>query len=241
MNKSLSALLVGVMTLVITSLFFSCDHCVKASGNIVTEERQLGAATGIIVEGTMNVVLTQGPTQLIQVKGDDNVLKYVQTYMSGSNIVFSIDGNKCFKKESTIEVYVTLPSIQHVQLDSDGRINGSNSFKTDSLSILLRGFGNIDLQDTSRAVYVQSTGNGRVSMTGESTKLKIENRGQGVIQFQNFTTENAQVIVTNIGGVVVKVTQHLTGEISSAGNILYYGNPTTVDVLDNGSGDAIAQ
>lgn len=227
--------------MVITSLFFSCDSCVKASGNVVTEERQLPAATGIIVEGTMNVFLTQGPTQLIQVKGDDNVLKYVQTYMSANNIIFSIDGNKCFKKESTIEVYVTLPTIQHIQLDSDGRINGSNTFKNDSLSIVHRGFGHINIQDTSRTVYIQSTGNGTVYVLGDATSIKMENRGQGFLNFKDFTTKNAQVIVTNIGGVAVNVSQSLTGEISSAGNILYYGNPVTINIVDNGSGDAIAQ
>lgn len=241
MHKSFRTLWIGVMTMVITSLIFSCDSCVKASGNVVTEERILSAATGIIIEGKMSVQITQGATQFIEVKADDNVLKYIQTYKSGNNIVFSIDGNKCFKKESTIEVYVTLPTIQHIQLDSDGSIKGMNCLKTDSLSILHRGFGKIELQDTSRTVYVQSTGNGSVYVNGEATSIKLENRGQGFLNFKDFTTSNAQVIVTNFGGVAVNVSQSLTGEISSAGNILYYGNPTSVSVLDNGSGDAIAQ
>ncbi|MCU0417157.1 MAG: DUF2807 domain-containing protein [Cytophagaceae bacterium] len=230
-----------LVMVIIAGLLVSCDSCIKASGDIATEERFFSPFTGVVVEGNFQVRLTQGTTTSVKVTADDNLLSYIKTYVQGSNLVLTLEGNKCFKKESDIIIEITLPDIRHIQLDSDGNIVTMNRIKGDSISILHRGAGKMDIADSCRSAFIQATGIGPLQVIGEVDRVRIENRGQGIINTQFFLANKAYVFAGNIGGVLVYASQELTGEISSAGNILYFGNPPVVSIVDNGSGSAIPQ
>ncbi|HMX36953.1 MAG TPA: DUF2807 domain-containing protein, partial [Ferruginibacter sp.] len=61
----------------------SCD-ITRGSGNIITESRSVGGFTGVSVGGDFDVEVKIGPETKLVVEADDNIMKYIDTRVSGN-------------------------------------------------------------------------------------------------------------------------------------------------------------
>ena len=74
---------------------------------------------------------------------------------------------------------------------------------------------------------------------GDAYNCKMNLSGVGNIYAQNFEVKNVTITLSGVGDIKTWVTKNLTGSLSGVGNILYKGNPSTVNINKNGVGDII--
>ena len=89
--KTTQALAVLTITAIITC---SCvvvipGETVEGSGNIITEEREVAEFTKVHLKGSGNVIVSQGQTQSLQVKTDDNIMPLIETDVSDKKLTIS--------------------------------------------------------------------------------------------------------------------------------------------------------
>ena len=61
---------------------FSCNtETINGNGNVVTESRNTGAFTGIKLMGSMNIDVKAGEQQSVEIKGEENILPYIETFI----------------------------------------------------------------------------------------------------------------------------------------------------------------
>lgn len=187
--------------------FFSFSfNAVAGSGVAATESRNVSEFRGIDVGGVFQVEVTAGKDYGVVVEGDDNLLQYVKTEVSGG--VLKISSTERLKSSTPLRIRVSAPEIES--------IDGSGACK-----ISVAGLKSSELR-------VDTSGASKINLAGETESLTIDVSGASNINAENLKAENATVDASGASKVEVFVTSKLVSEASGASKISYTGNPTSV-------------
>lgn len=84
-----------VLAVVAAVLATGCMPCLDGDGDVRIEERDVGAFTGVVLDGVGQVYVRQSGTQAVWVETDDNIQKHVQTRIDGHDLVLDIQDGMC--------------------------------------------------------------------------------------------------------------------------------------------------
>ena len=128
------------LVLLFTIVLASCNPNVRisedaeGSGNVITEKRAITENFDkVIVTSGINVTVTQGSSNLVEVETDDNLIKSVVTKVENGILTIKIDGNVSFM--STINVNVRANSFTGLKASGSATINTSNKLAGNKIEI----------------------------------------------------------------------------------------------------------
>ena len=142
----------------------ACDGEV-ASGEIVTEERSVGAFDGLDIRDGVNVELTVDASTdpSVSVTYDDNVLDNVITRVSGDMLVIEFSGSVASFGGRGRVVNVVVDSIDQIEVSGGANLTASGSIG--SYTVEASGGANADLSDLEAAsIEVQVSGGANVEV-----------------------------------------------------------------------------
>jgi hypothetical protein len=82
-------------------------------------------------------------------------------------------------------------------------------------------------QISATSVGIDISGLGNVDLAGTATSATINISGAGNANCPDLKLQTANVTIPGLGGATIWVTDQLTGNISGAGSVSYYGSPQT--------------
>jgi hypothetical protein len=107
------------------------------------------------------------------------------------------------------------------------------------LDLELTGSGQIDMDDLSAdEVWVDMTGSGEITLSGEAETQKISLLGSGTFDGHDFEGKYVEVSSKGSGKVIVWATVDLDVSLTEEGEIRYYGD--VVPDMSNGSGEILS-
>ena len=228
-------LLIGVGVM---SVLLGCHSGVSVTaGPQVEEDRVVTTFTNVIVDGAMNLFITQDSSYVIRVEAPENLMEHIKTEVSGSDLKIYEDHNHVVHTRA-INVFISQAAIDRIELNGSGNIEANNIVST-NFDLELNGSGNIFLNIATTNLEVDLRGSGNIDITGSTTDLSVEIVGSGDLDVRNIPTTNAIVEVDGSGNVSLDVSNSLNAEIEGSGNIYYWGSPTTVVTNVTGSGQVI--
>jgi hypothetical protein len=102
------------------------------------------------------------------------------------------------------------------------------ALSTPSMRIDMSGAGSITQnQLNTDSLNLNLSGLGGINITGKATQATIDISGAGSVDAPDLQIQTASVSISGLGSATVWVTGSLTGDISGAGSVSYYGNPQT--------------
>lgn len=203
---------------------------IQPSGVIVSEERDVGDFTGIDMRSFGTLILSQGDTESVIIKGSDNVVPVIQTSVRNGILVIQNDEDI---RITGVNEYKVLTYTIVVKDLSSLTISGAadveiGSLTTPELKVEMNGAGQVTLDSlTSDSLDITLSGVGNVTVSGEVSTARIDIPGAGSINAADLQIQTADVNISGIGSATVWVTDELSGNISGGGNVSYYGNPQT--------------
>ncbi|MFL3664744.1 MAG: head GIN domain-containing protein [Flavobacteriales bacterium] len=218
--------------------------CIKSTGKQVVETRIIGNdITHIILKDKLNLVLRQDSTPSLTIEGGENLLKYVRARQKGTELELKND-NKCnflrsYKEEIT--VYLSLPNIKYINYTGFGNVSSLGELKLDEFTFETRnGTGSINLTiDVQKINILQHTGPADFTLSGKAKFTYLFSGGSGWLTCKNLISENAHVNHDGTGDITLTATNSLLIELTSLGNIEYYGNPSVTISQQSGKGKLI--
>jgi len=189
----------------------------KGSGNIVSENREVVTFTRVDSSSSINVIISQGNIQDVQVASDDNIINEVKTIVENGILKIGLGAGNYI--DVTITVSITIPNLEGIENIGSGNITISN----------FEAVANLD---------INNTGSGTIVLSGSSTALTINNSGSGAYRGFDFSVENGMVINTGSGDCEISATESLTGSNSGSGSVFYKGS-ATIDITNTGSGQVV--
>jgi len=245
MNLFKSLFLFAIITLFTTGCYIDIDDddgfgigpTVRGSDNVITEGRVLDSFSRIEVEGSANVIISQGTNQRVEVEADDNIVPVIITKVRGNEL--EISNSRSYRSNNPVNVYITLPVVSAISIDGSGDVFGRTSLEGDELELDVSGSGDMDLEIFYTRLLVESSGSGDFQIIGKIVDQEIRMSGSGSYEAWELDSEICDIRISGSGDASVFASELLKAEIRGSGNIKYYGDPR-IESSVTGSGDIVS-
>lgn len=220
-----SIYILGFVLVVIGSACETNDlSCIRASSNIVTVEREHENFRGIVFNEVADIVLTQAPDYSVKLTGPDNVVELTESFVDGEILI--IGGDNCYNGNYGFTIEISAPEIQYVALAGIGRIQATDTLKSDVIQIEVFGIGEVEANFKVDTLYTSVSGTVDFFYGGEAYYHEITSTGDYDLNAFDLETQNTSIKFSGRGQNYVTVNENLAVEIIGAGNVYYKGNPT---------------
>jgi hypothetical protein len=176
---------------------------IKGSGKRELQKREVAPFTSISTEGAFTIEVTCQKDQSLEVEGDDNVLEYVSTAVSGN--VLRLKNTKNFSISEPVKIRIAVPNLEGFSSNGAGRtdIKGMNN---DKFEIDANGAPTIVVSGTTKMIDIGANGAAKV----DTTKLHAS---RGVVD------------TNGASRVDLDVTDQLDATVNGPSTITYKGDP----------------
>ena len=216
-------------------ILFSCSN---ANSEVIKQERKVEQFSKIDLSIAAHVYLKQGHTQSVVVEADNGYIDDIKTVVNNNTLVIKID--KWMLHYKDVNVYITTPNVDSLDVSGSGKIEALTLIKTSHLNLNISGSGKIHIPELNATnVSADISGSGRINLEGKSNinKLSFDISGSG-----KFTcTEQTQNVTGSISGsgiCDVYATEIMNIDISGSGKVYYKGKPL-INCDISGSGKLI--
>lgn len=185
---------------------------IKGSGTSKTEQRNVTGFREVEAGGAVNLEVDAGKEFSLTVQGDDNLLQYIKTEVSGNTLKIHSEGK--ISPTAKLNIKISMPALEGLDVSgaSDAKIM---NVKADLLEL-------------------KASGASEITVNGEANELKAEASGASEIDAENLRTESANVGASGASSAIVSANDSLDVEASGASKIYYTGEPK--NVKQNASG-----
>lgn len=189
------------------------DRGVRGSGNTGSETRNVADFNKIQTGGAINVeVLAQNDFNVV-VEGDDNLLQYIKTEISGDTLRIYTEDK--INPKSRINVRISMPEIEEAEVSGASNAVISN-VKSETLKL-------------------EASGASKITVAGTVTNLESEASGASGIDAGSLNVENADVEANGASRTVVSASNELKADASGASSIYYNGEPKNLVSKSSGA------
>jgi len=233
--KVICLLIIGLFLITACGLSTIQDSLdvITGSGNVITESRQVSGFNGVSHIGIGRVIITQGDTESLTIKADDNLMKYITSEVKNDTLELGFDENVRFDSTSSITFTVGAIGIAEIGSTGTGSIE-LDELGTKNLHILKTGTGSISIGSlTATDLVVNADGTGKIEIAGTVVNQELDLKGTGNYDAPDLESQTADVGVTGTGSVELWVLDSLDVEIVGISKVSYYGSP---DVTQNITG-----
>lgn len=251
-----------IFTIVLISLSMtSCYHFpvgISGQGPIITQTFDLASFDEIASETVIDVEVKQGDTQSVIAEGNENMMEFIELKVINNKL--HVDLRSGSYNHFELKVYVTMPTIREVELESTGNVNLSEFTNIESLNLYLSSTGNIRFDGVTEIannlnvrssstgnifinmncdeVDVRATSTGNVTIKGSCNTQQVDLNGTGNYNGFELLSKECSVTTNGTGDARVNVSDILNAKIRSIGSIYYKGDPK-VYVQDSSIGKLI--
>jgi hypothetical protein len=231
---------------------------INGTGPIVTQTFDLDPFDEIASETVIDIEVVQGNSQQVTAEGNENMMNFIKLKVVNHKLY--VDLREGSYNHFELKVYVTIPSVKEVELESTGNVYLEEFTNLESLDLYCRSTGNIDadgifdienklkveshstgnisINTNCEEIEVEATSTGNVTIKGSCNNQTVELNGTGNYNAFDLYSEECTVVNKGIGDARVYVSDILHATIKSIGSIYYKGDPK-VYVQDSSIGNLI--
>ncbi|HET9430498.1 MAG TPA: head GIN domain-containing protein [Chitinophagaceae bacterium] len=227
--------------LISAALGSSCNYLggqrIKGDGNVITQDRNITAFTGVDVSGAIDVVLTQDSAFSVKVETDNNLQELIEVYKDGD--VLRIHNRRNFNLDPSEKttVYVAAPAFKQLEVSGASTLKTANMLSsTDWIRFKISGASKADMQLKAPNVEADVNGASSAVLRGETRDLTLEGSGASDIHAFELLSETARVDISGAANAEVFASMSLEARASGASNVRYKGN-ATVNSNTSGASD----
>jgi Putative auto-transporter adhesin, head GIN domain len=213
------------ITLIIAAAAFtaSCNfHSTHGSGKIITQKRTAASFTAITVATSIDVEISTGP-QAIEVEADDNIINYVETEVSGNELLVRYANNTSISN-THVKVHVTVPLLNKIEANSAASIKVLGVIKnSSSVSFSASSSADIEAQVDAPDVTAKASSSGSVMLSGRTKNYKVQVSSSGDVKSFDLMSENTDAKASSSGTAQVHASVMLNADANSSGDVEYKG------------------
>ncbi|MBA4058168.1 MAG: hypothetical protein C0490_25860, partial [Marivirga sp.] len=140
------------------------------------------------------------------------------------------------KLNPTMKLYVSVKSINDLQVNGGGKIVSENSIAADYVTLGVSGNGSMDVDLKGNTIKAEVSGSGAMTLRGYATSIDALVSGSGSINGFNCSLETAKVKVSGSGSCQINVANNLDALVLGSGEVKHKGNTKSAQKKIYGSG-----
>lgn len=215
------------LALLVSLLVFAagCHHGgrfaeLSGSGKRELQKRTVAPFTSISTNGAFTIEITCQKDQSLEVEGDDNVLEYVTSEVSGN--ILRLDNSKNYSTNEPVKFRISVPNLEGLSVNGAGHVEIKN-LNNDKFEIDTNGAATIVASGRTKLIDVGANGAGKVdALNLHASRGVVDTRGVARVDVdvkdQLDITIQGPATVSYKGDPVVNKTIHGPGKIEHRGN-----------------------
>lgn len=213
------ALLAGLLATAALAGPSWAEPTISGSGKAASELRTVAAFESIKLSGAIDLELRIGPQLRVEIKADDNLLRYVTTKVKNKTLTVELDRNpgESIQTKAPMRAVITAPSVS---------------------AIAVLGSGDAVVSGVAGDQFTMAvSGSGSIRASGAAKRVQAAINGSGEISSKDVTSGTATVAIHGSGDISVHAADAVTAAISGSGDVEIYGKPANVTRVVDGSGE----
>ena len=182
-------------------------NCITPDDDRVTEVMDLPGFTGVKLAMEGEVFITQGPKQLVEITGSQNIIDRLDLDIRDNTLVIDID--RCIIGDDDLRVEITIPKIEELLLSGSGKIESVNTLEVGDIYLSISGSGNMDLVMEAKKIDSRISGSGNIQLTGIADEVNYTITGSGNIEGFDVEAKKATTEIRGAGNIEVTVVEAL--------------------------------
>ena len=240
MHLVLPALAAGLLSACgYTSL--SITSGIVGSGNVVAEIREIGSIQAVVLNSGGELTITQGETNSLVIRADDNILPLLTSDVSDGALVLELKrGASGYTTNTGVSYQLTVSDLDTITANSAGNVK-VEALLADHVALILNGSGDINVEriEAETADFELASAGSLVVTTvdARTVALLIGGSGDASIAHLNATTLDTRLVSAGdatISGSAEHQQVRLQGSGSFHGETLA-GADATLDLSSSGN------
>ena len=175
------------------------------------------------------LVITQGDRDALEITASARDLASIVTEVRGGTLYIGREGSGSVFSFRPPVFRLTMKSIAGLETHSSGKIV-ANSLRAGSLRIRISSSGGISIDSLAAdSLDVQISSSGSLKVAGTVKQQDIRLSSSGSYMARDLASRTAKVNVSSSGSATLRVSDSLEANVTSSGDVRYYGNPPRVN------------
>ncbi len=206
---------IGILsTAIATLLLGACDVVgIRGNGHVVTDVRPVSDFEEIDASGGLRIEWQSGPPSL-RITTDENLLPYIDNRISDHAL--RLKSRKPLRPTHHTNIVITTSQLRGADL------SGAVDFVAHGLS--------------GPKFYIRASGASDVTLDGNVDEFLADLTGASDLRAQGLQTKSVEMSTTGAASAKITVSESLRVDITGAGDVVYYGNPKTIEKNVTGAG-----
>ena len=174
---------------------------IEGSGNIITETREVSNFDRVEVCCGMELYLTQGSTESLEIEADDNFMDEIVTRIINQTLIINYrsDGNTNYRPTRSVKLYLAAIDIEAIKISGGGKLN-TDSLKSNDFQLELSGGSDAVINELEvDEIDIDISGGGDVIIeTAEADRTRLFLSGGSDAEIEELTAK--QLIINSSGG-----------------------------------------
>lgn len=211
---------------------------IKGTGYLLVQARDASKPfTKISVQQGITLYLKQGKEFGITIEADDNIISHVKTEIKNGQLNVFLDPNVIIRSFTAMNVSVATPEITGLDVSSAARLIGSSPLRVNKLELSASGAAVVKLEVEGKELDVEASNAAKLELKGAVDHLELEMSSSATLKAWDLRVSDCEAEISNAAKAEVYVSGTLGVQLSSAGLLVYDGNPriTKQDVSGRGA------
>lgn len=212
---------------------------VRGSGEMISEIRPVSGFNAIRLDGFGRVVITQGASESLEIRADDNLIDDLTSRVTGNTLELGFQNQpwrRTVLPSQPVVYNLVVTELTKLTINGAGDIE-IQSLEAENLVLEINGAGNLRIDSLlAESLSVNLAGTGSINISGVVTTQAVSLDGAGNYQAGNLQTQSTSIDINGLGNGTVWTTETLTIAIDGAGSVSYYGAPQVSQSI-SGLGD----
>lgn len=194
----------------------------------------------VTVSSGIDLYLTQGSTETLTIKGNDDLIKDVIVEQNADAITIrykeGINWGRLFKNQ-TIKVYLNYKTLTSLNASGGSDVYAQNNIKSDILNLRASGGSDLKLMLTVKDLTLTISGGSDADLKGSGENLQLTASGGSDVNAFGYSVNNAKATVSGGSDANLYVNKALEASASGGSDINYKGKASLRKTSSSKSGD----
>lgn len=218
--KALNSLLA---TIAICCLLASCHSEIEGEGKINLHTAKIENFENIYLEIPAHVIIEENDSATFTIACQDNVFNEINVLTNNGKLV--IESNKKFKVQRPVEIRITVPTLNYIDITGNGTIEYNPTKYLKKLKVELKGKSKLISTLSASEIDIEIVDDGDALLAGKVESLEGMINGSGDIHAYDLAAVKCKLEINGSGNVRCSPSTRLNAIIHGSGNIYYKGTP----------------
>jgi hypothetical protein len=193
---------------------------IKGNGKVKTDVRQVGAFNRVVVQGLVELYLSQESTESVKIESEENLVSLFKTSVSDSTLYVFVPS---VKKALKLNVTVAYKDLKQIILLNEVTLQSEKVANFDDIEIICGGASRLNFEFKAAKSTIKVLDNSAVSLRGYSENLTIEAHDETEVNAFDLQSDYCTIIGSGYAEISINAKKKLGITMSGSCNLYYMG------------------